>query len=835
MTNRAALEKVRVECEAVLAAQPDTKPTAVGLRFRCRVHPDESPSADWNSKGVWICRSCGASGGIVEMAKLLGIAVPEKTEREDPLPVTAEEVERRHAELMANAEALDWLWRHRRISRIVTEAHKLGLVHWSGDPKIPGGSAEFFYPIRCASGWFASARRYRPHMPAKRKRIWLPAFAKAATPGEKLRMPLWGAVEAVESKASRILAFEGEDKAMAVQSLGLTDTACISGTGGCGYWPAAWGGVVTGKHLVYIADTDTPGIAAIGKVAAWSRAAKVASFRVVYLPGLVNNDPNKKDVTDWLTRLGGTAEKLEAEIAAAKAWESSGSLPGVVAATAEVDVSEHTTTPEPPSAPEEEFELTDLGNARLFHHLYGANLRYVFAQNCWYAYDETMWKENAKGEVERLAQTIPVEIQKESRRCREFAARLRKESRHEEAQKAENRADELWTWAKKSQSNARINAIIDLAKSMVEIDADTFDWNDMVLNCLNCTIDLVTGLGRPHRREDYITKKINLNYDADADCPEFKKFVMKIMGENVENARCLLRCLGYSITGSTKEQVMFFCYGPTAANGKSKLLECVSDILGDYAGTAPQSLLEEKHSPNHPTELAMMRGKRMVIATETSNGKRMAESLMKQLTGGDKVAARRCFENFWEYRPRQKIWQSGNHRLVIRADDAGVRRRLFELKFNVHFWDRDKGETGLPEHEMDKSIPDKLRAEHVGILALLVRYCMEWQRLGLAPTPEILESTVEYTEEMDSVGDWVRECCVRDPYEAMPIAEAYRLFLEWAEKTRSAKVSKNSFSSRLLQLGFDRYKDGVGNRLIKRLKLRGSDIGGGGAAPDPEA
>src|SRR5262249_53818113 len=198
--------------------------------------------------------------------------------------------------------------------------------------------------------------------------------------------------------------------------------------------------------------------------------------------------------------------------------------------------------------------------------------------------------------------------------------------------------------------------------------------------------------------------------------------------------------VGYCLTAGVQEQCVGFLYG-IGANGKTTFLLAVREMLGDYACQAVSELLLERRHESHPTERADLFGKRFVATIETDEGKRIAEGLMKQLTGGDKVRARFMCRDFFEFTPSHKIFLAANHKPVVRGTDLATWRRIKLVPFTVT----------IPNKERDKTLLDKLRKEFPGILAWAVRGCQAWQASGLAEPKEITAATAGYRSEMDSV------------------------------------------------------------------------------------
>jgi putative DNA primase/helicase len=268
----------------------------------------------------------------------------------------------------------------------------------------------------------------------------------------------------------------------------------------------------------------------------------------------------------------------------------------------------------------------------------------------------------------------------------------------------------------KIASAKTISAVESLARSDRRLAAtvDQWDADPWLLNTPDGVVDLKTGILRPHRIEDYMTKITAIG--PGGNCPLFLAFLDRIMSGDHEVISYIQRVFGYGLTGEIIEHALFFWYG-TGANGKSVLLSTVSGLLGDYHTAAPIETFTVSNSDRHPTDLAGLRGARLVSASETEEGRRWAEAKIKQLTGGDRIAARFMRQDFFTYQPAFKLIIAGNHKPSLRSVDEAIRRRFHLVPFAVT----------IPEHERDLELTKKLKAEWPGILAWIIQGCVEWQ------------------------------------------------------------------------------------------------------------
>jgi putative DNA primase/helicase len=422
----------------------------------------------------------------------------------------------------------------------------------------------------------------------------------------------------------------------------------------------------------------------------------------------------------------------------------------------------------------EDRNRTDVGAARAFATLHGRDLRHVHGRG-WLAYNSRSWTDDRTGEVMVRAKAtgeamLRAAVEISDKKVREDAI----------------------AFALKSMSEPRLKAMVVLAASEpgIPILADKLDADPWLLNVENGTIDLRTGDLREHRRADLITRMVACAYVKAATCPEFMKFLHRIMDGREDMIGFLRRAIGYALSGSTQEQVIFFFYGG-GANGKSTFLNVLLHLLGDYGRQAPSDVLLAKRNDAHPTGVAGLAGARLVSVIEVDEGRRLAEGLVKQLSGGDKVAARFVKKDFFEYAPQFKIFLAANHKPVIRGTDLAIWRRIRLVPFDV----------SIPPDEQDQQLPDKLRTELPGILAWAIDGCLEWQRVGLAPPAAVLAATDTYRAESDTLGAFIADRCCTGPDEWVPKAEIYTAFKEWAEESGEHVISKKAFGARLVDRG----------------------------------
>ena len=359
------------------------------------------------------------------------------------------------------------------------------------------------------------------------------------------------------------------------------------------------------------------------------------------------------------------------------------------------------------------YRLTDVGNSDRFVDQHGYNWRYCHQLKIWLFYKSGYWQADNAGEIVLKTKKTILGIYTEA------AQELDPDKRQATVRHAA-----------RSESDARIKAAYELAKCELPLSPGELDRDPMLLGCSNGTIDLRTGRPREQRREDYITKIINVEYDINATCPEFLVFLSVVFNGNKKLINFLQRAIGYSISGSTAEQVLFFLLG-LGSNGKSVLQQIMKALMSDYATQASAETLmvnKNKSGSDASPDVVRLRGARVVLSSEVEDGQRLSENTVKQLTGGDTIVARGLHQSPIEFTPQFKIWLAANHRPLIRGTDHAIWRRIILIPFDVT----------IPPEQRDKKLAEKLCKELPGILNWAIKGCLEWQEHGLVPPSAVL-------------------------------------------------------------------------------------------------
>ncbi|WP_281828849.1 phage/plasmid primase, P4 family [Lactobacillus amylolyticus] len=413
----------------------------------------------------------------------------------------------------------------------------------------------------------------------------------------------------------------------------------------------------------------------------------------------------------------------------------------------------------------------DTGNADRFCDMWGDSVRYSFIDKSWYVYDGEKWAADDTGQVKKCADKVIERMPNEKIKVADGVG-------PEDAKK------DFAKFIKKSRSNAAKNAMLDEVKHRVPVLHDEFDKEAMLLNTKSGYVDLASGILHDHDIKKMFSHETNCEYTDTIDCPEWNQFLKQIFDNNEDLIHYIQKAIGYSATGSTREQIMFVLYG-NGRNGKSIFIDTLADILGDYARTMNVSTIMVKANNGVNTDIARLEGARLVISSEANEGSRLDEGLVKQMTGGDKLVARYLYGKEFEFIPQFKIWMATNHKPLIRGTDDGIWRRIVLIPFMVQ----------IPIEKVDKDLKSKLKREASGILNWIVDGALAWQKEGLEPPEIVKNASKDYRNEMDVLSYFISECCEIGSgigFKAQA-GELYGKYKSWAEENSEYKMSSQKF------------------------------------------
>jgi putative DNA primase/helicase len=418
------------------------------------------------------------------------------------------------------------------------------------------------------------------------------------------------------------------------------------------------------------------------------------------------------------------------------------------------------------------FRLTDLGNAERMIALVGSKIRYIHPWKKWLTFNGKRWEIDNRARINRYAKRTVRNIYREAARTED-----------------PDRKAALLKWAHRSETRPRLEAMIALAACELGVPAmpEDLDRDPWLLNCLNGTLDLQTGTLRPHNPDDMLTKVVPVAFDPDAKC-ELWESTLKLFLVDDAMIAFWQRLFGYACTGVVRDQILPIAWGE-GANGKSTILGAMLAVLGpDYAMKCSPEFLMERRGESHPTERASLFGKRLVIAMETGEGASINETLIKELTGNERMSARRMREDVWEFDPTHKVFMGTNHKPQIKGTDYAIWRRVKLVPFT----------TTLTPEQAQLDVPERLRAEYAGILAWAVRGCLDWQANGLGEPQAVIDATAEYREDQNTFGKFISEECLIHPDMRSQSSLLFARYTAWAKNANYHPMNIRRFGEKLM-------------------------------------
>ena len=611
--------------------------------------------------------------------------------------------------------------------------------------------------LDAAGHLLAVVYRYDPPGQKKQFRPWDAKRRKMAPPDPR---PLYN--QPGIASAAQVVLVEGEKCAQALIDMGIVATTAMHGANAPTDktdWSA-----LSGKAVLIWPDRDKPGWEYANQAAQAILSAGAKSCHVLY--------PPEDAVEGW-----------DAADAIAEGFD----VATFLAHGPRLQMHDVADDSDPVVSSDESVWGTEDALALSFTRRYHRDWRYVAGWGKWLVWDGQRWRTEDTLAATDLIRSV----------CRQTALR----------------ADNPRV-ATKLASAGTVSGVERLARADRRHAATTDEWDadPWLLNTQGGVLDLKTGRMRPHERTDRMTKITTAT--PGGDCQTWRQFIDEVTGGDKELEFYLQRMVGYALTGSTQEHALFFLYG-TGANGKSVFVNTLATILGDYATNAPMDTFMETRTDRHPTDMAGLRGARFVAAIETEQGKRWAESKLKNLTGGDKISARFMRQDFFEFFPQFKLFVAGNHKPAIRNIDEAMKRRLHLIPFTIT----------VPPERRDKNLQQKLLAERDGILAWAVQGCLDWQRHGrLKPPQRVVDATEEYFEAEDALGRWLDERCVRETCAKSLTAELFNDWKQWAEAAGEFVGAQRRFSDQLITRGLEKWRNGMGVRGFQGIGLKHPSI-----------
>ena len=619
------------------------------------------------------------------------------------------------------------------------------------------GQATAKWDYRDASGdLIAVVYRYDPPGCKKQFRPWDAKRRKMVPPEPR---PLYNQPGLIN--ASEVILVEGEKCAQSLIAAGVVATTAMQGAN-APVEKTDWS-PLAGKSVLIWPDRDKPGWDYAARAAQAILSAGARTCHILYPP---------EEATEGWDAADAIAEGFD--------------IGNFLAHGPRLQIHDVAQDDEPVASSDESVWGTEDALALAFTRRYHKDWRYVATWGRWLVWDGNRWRTE-----ETLAATDLI----------------RNVCRHAALKSGNPKL------AAKLASAGTVSGVERLARADRRHAASTEEWDaePWLLNTTAGVTDLRSGRERAHDRSDRMTKVATAR--PRGDCPTWRKFLGEITGGDEPLQAYLQRVVGYALTGSTQEHAVFFLYG-TGANGKSVFLNTLAAILGDYATNAPMDTFMETRNERHPTDLAGLRGARFVTAIETEQGRRWAESKIKNLTGGDKITARFMRQDFFGFFPQFKLFVAGNHKPAIRNIDEAMKRRLHLIPFTIT----------IPPEKRDKNLQQKLLAERDGILAWAVEGCLAWQRLGrLDPPQQVLDATEAYFEGEDALGRWLDERCVLASNAKSLTSDLFADWKQWADAAGEFVGSQKRFSDLLVSRGVEKWRNVIGLRGFRGVGLKASN------------
>jgi P4 family phage/plasmid primase-like protien len=446
---------------------------------------------------------------------------------------------------------------------------------------------------------------------------------------------------------------------------------------------------------------------------------------------------------------------------------------------------------------------TDLGNARRLVSVHGWEVRYAPSLGVWFVWDGVRWVEDTSGKVHRLARQVVDSLLDEAKGL----------------DREEDRKQVVAHWTR-SQQASRLDAMVGIARfeAGIPVSIEALDTDPFLLNVANGTLDLRTGELRAARPDDLLTKLVPVAWDADAQAPRWEQFLGEVFAGHPEVIPFLQAYVGYCLTGDVSEQVLLFAHG-TGSNGKSVLIETLRRVFGDYAIALDPRILMSGAYEQHPTGLTDLRGARLAVTTELPQQARLNETLIKQLTGGDAIRARRMRRDYFEFRPTHKLITVGNHHPQIVGTDDAIWRRILLVPFDATF-------TG---DRQDRRLSQHLARELPGILRWAMEGTLLWRQHGLQVPEVVRAATNDYRQDEDHIGQFLAECTAPDSKGVVLASGLRSRYEEWCAAQGEQSWNAKRVGKQLTARGYRSTKNGTarwrGLRLLSDPDHRGPSCG----------
>lgn len=449
------------------------------------------------------------------------------------------------------------------------------------------------------------------------------------------------------------------------------------------------------------------------------------------------------------------------------------------------------------------YNLNETGDAWLYASIYSGKMLYDHAAKTWYVWEGNYWQEDKCEKATTNFDAIIEVYGKEASRLALESAKALEAGKLDKSQAIEAERQLIIKRIWLLNTPKRRESVLKFVRTGEHLGVsgdDIWDSNPMLLGCPNGVIDLTNGRFMQGQPEDYIKTIAKAEWRGfDEPCQTWERFISEIFDKDLEIAAYFQRLLGYSITGKSTEHIFPVLHG-RGRNGKGTVLETLRCVLDDIAGSIPsETLLDQKQNATGGAatpDLMLLRGRRLVWASETSEGRRFNVGKVKWLCGGDTITGRHLFGKMASFSPIFTLFLLTNHK--PKADnDYAFWKRVHLIPFELSFVD----DPVKPfERKVDKGLPDKLKAEISGILAWLVRGCLEWQRIGLCTPDKVNIATSEYRKSEDTIEQFIDERCEVDLFtvdKETRACDLYSAYETWCKNSGLHLFSQPSFAKYL--------------------------------------
>lgn len=560
------------------------------------------------------------------------------------------------------------------------------------------------------------------------------------------------------NEGDMVFVCEGEKDAENLSKWGLTATCNFDGASkGRSKWRKEYNDYFNGARVVILHDNDEQGRSHADSIAN-SLKEHAESVKCPELPGL----DEKGDVSDWI-EAGYTKDAFIAIVEHCEEWDP-------MLQPDDVDLLR--------------YNFSDVGNAERLIAAFGRIVRYRPQRNSWLIWSGKHWQPDHDNKIEVLARKVVKLLQQQGSAL----------PRIEENEKVK---ESVYKFVLKSESDNRLRAMVNQAKSHQNIVIKEMNKNPYLLNFKNGTLNMKNGRLQKHNRRDYITKLVNLEYDPSAKCPHWLEFINKIFMGNAELIEYIQKSIGYSMTGDADLQCFYILHGQ-GSNGKGTFMKTIQTILGEYSATLKgNSLMAKMGDEGARGDLAKLEDKYFVVVNELEEGKSFDEALVKSLSSGasEVVPVRRLYEEEFDLHPGFKMWMTTNKLPKITGTDQGIWRRVRKIPFNYNF------ETD--ENKDEHFFEEKLLPEMPGILNWAVEGCLKWRTEGMTVPDAVLYAINDYKYDMDPIQRFIDECCMLSETVKTNRISLYDVYCVWCKENKEYTLSTIKLNKKMLEKGFE--------------------------------